>query len=888
MATITNLATHYPLDMIGLGADPVRLTWQIDGPEGAGQDRSEIEVSHDSDFASVLAATTIDGPNQLATIAPGGPLTSREVRHYRVRAEIDGSWTDWSSAATVEVGLLDASDWQATAITHGDDQGHLHMAPSPLLRTEFEHLGDIASARLYVTSLGVHQVFINGSAVSGDLFAPGWSSYNKRLAANTYDVTDMVREGVNSIAGVLADGWYRGRLGWNPGQDRCNYGTSLGLLAQLEITDAAGRTQTIVTDENWHTSTGAIRFADIYDGCEIDFREEPAGWRLAGFDDAGWSAASAVDMTLDVIEPWISSPIREVMTLEVELESRPDGVTRVDVGQNISGYLAIEVSGATGTTVTTHHAEVLEPDGSLHLLALRSAKASDHFVLADERSVTLIPAFTFHGFRYADIATDAEILNVSAIVISSDVAERSSFTCSHPGLQQLESNVRWSQRDNFVGVPTDCPQRDERLGWTGDAQAFAATANVLFDSHQFWINWLRDLSLDQTDDGVPSVVPNVVLEGEPSIGRAGWADAATVVPWAAFEAYGSTAALEQQLDSMSRWIETLRSKRRADGLLGGEFQFGDWLDPDAPPSEPWKAKADGDFMANAFFAHSANLTARTAELLGRHDLAADAAALADEIATLTWARWSEHAVSTQTGCAVAVELGIAPRGERPAIAAKLAELVESADGAVSTGFLGTPLVLPALSRFGHFDAAYLMLLRTGVRSWLYQVESGATTVWERWDAIRPDGSIHDGRMQAIDEQGDSPDDPHMLSFNHYAYGAVVDWIYRNVGGVAPDIAEPGYAHVLLAPHPCSEVTSASTTIATGLGAVSLDWHVADGGFEATVSLPFGSTGTFTAPVTPESVVTLDGETCAAEIRLGHGTHRMSVSAPAVVQMGPAR
>jgi alpha-L-rhamnosidase len=784
---------------------------------------------------------------------------------------------------------LDASDWQATAITLADDPGARQPSPSPLLRTEFDITATVASARLYVTSLGVFQMFVNGAAVSDELLSPGWSTYGKRIVVNTYDVTGLLRVGANSLGGVLGDGWYRGRLGWNPGKDRCHYGTEVGLLAQLEVTYEGGDTVTVVTDESWRAATGSIRSADIYDGCDIDLGDEPVGWNLPGFDDTSWSPARAVPIDLHVVEPWISAPIRPIDRFEVRLSAGPNGVTRVDVGQNIAGYLEITVRGTPGSVVTTHHAEVVEPDGSLHLRALRSAKASDRFVLAGTDPVTLSPAFTFHGFRYADIATDAEILEVSAVAISSDLAVRSSFSSSHEMLNRFESNVRWSQRDNFVGVPTDCPQRDERLGWTGDAQAFAATADVLFDSHQFWLNWLRDLSLDQTDDGVSSVVPDVVLAGEPRTGRAGWADAATVAPWAAYESYGSTAALEQQIDSMVRWVATLSSKRHADGLLGGEFQFGDWLDPDAPAAEPWKAKTDGDFLANAFFAHSARLTARAAAVLGQSSVATDHDALADEIAGLTWTRWRDHGLSTQTGCAVAIELGIAPVGDRPAIAATLAALVADADGAVSTGFLGTPLVLPALSRYGHFDAAYLMLLRTGVRSWLYQVANGATTVWERWDAIMPDGSIHDGSMTPLnDAERIEGHEPHMLSFNHYAYGAVVDWVYRNVGGVAPDVDAPGYRRVVLAPHPCTEVMFASTEIRTGLGTVAFEWRLDGDALRASVTLPFGSTGLLIAPVTDRSTVAVDGISTSAEsAAIGHGTHDILVTNPAIARRGQA-
>ena len=883
-STVTSVSTQYPADMIGVDGDPVRLTWTIESSEPGVQTGSHIQVCSDPNFQNSVAELTIRGAQQLAVLAPGPGFKSREIRYYRVRAAIDEEWTAWSDSCSIEIGLLVAADWQANAITLAGDPGDRVMSPSPILRTEFELDQPFKSARLYVTSLGVNHITLNGRTVSDDVLAPGWSSYNQRLIASTYDITDQLSLGTNCLAGILGDGWYRGRLGWVPGDDRCHYGTEVGLLAQLEVIGNDGTTTTIATDRTWTASTGSIRHSDIYDGCKIDLNDEPAGWTLAGFDDTAWPTAKQVDLDLALIEPWISAPIRPVRILDVKLSKSSSGITRIDVGQNISGYLVIDVRGQQGQEVSTHHAEVVEQDGSLHLASLRSAKASDHFVLDGSDLTTLQPVFTFHGFRYADITTDARIIKVTAVAISSDLPERSSFSCSHQGLNQFESNVRWSQRDNFVGLPTDCPQRDERLGWTGDAQAFAATANTLFDSHQFWLNWFRDVALDQTDEGVPSVVPNVVLDGQASIGRAGWADVVTVAPWAAFQAYGSAASLHQQFPSMERWIKTLEAKRTDNGLLGHEFQFGDWLDPDAPPDKPWRAKINSDFMANAFFAHSARLTGRAAEVLGKSDLAARYAELGDSIADLTWSKWSEHARSSQTGCAVAIELGIAPSAEHPSLATELATLVREAGGAISTGFLGTPLVLPALSRFGHLNAAYLMLLRTEIPSWLYQVDQGATTVWERWDAIAPDGSIHDGRMSIV-VQGNEGDGAHMLSFNHYAYGSVVDWVYQNVGGIALDPSNPGYQHVMFAPRPCTDITSARTVIQTGLGAVSLIWQVQNETFTADVVLPFGCSGSFSTPAGPDSMVSLNGRVCDQVVHLQPGHHHLEVSSPTVTQPG---
>ena len=430
----------------------------------------------------------------------------------------------------------------------------------------------------------------------------------------------------------------------------------------------------------------------------------------------------------------------------------------LDGGQNLAGFVRLRVKGQSGDQVTVRHAEVLESDGTLHTRSLRSAKATDVYILADGEEVELEPIFTFHGFRYAEVETNAELISSEIVAISSDLLGRGSFECSEPALNKLHENVVWSQRGNFVSVPTDCPQRDERLGWTGDAQAFAPTACTLFDSEQFWASWLEDLALDQDDVlGVPSVIPDVVLDGEPRYGRAGWADAATFVPWAVYESYGDSEILRRQFDSMKRWVDSLQMRRESGGLLPTSMQFGDWLDPDAPSDRPWEAKADSTFLANAFFSRSARLTADAAALLGDPALGSRYLLMADELADATWVRWQDHIIETQTGCAVALSFDIVPEGERARIEDALADLVRQSEGRVATGFLGTPLVLHALAGGARFDEAYQMLLRRQHPSWLYQIEMGATTVWERWDAIRPDGSIHPGDMSTPpgmeDEEG---------------------------------------------------------------------------------------------------------------------------------------
>ncbi len=872
------------------------MTWQVSTSNpGLRQRAYEVQAAASDAFEAVLATTgVVDSDDQVAVPAPGAPLNSREVRHYRVRIRTDIGWSDWSATLRIEAGLLGPSDWTAIGITSPDDPGRARQAPPPLLRRAFEVPGPVRRARLYATAHGVFRMAINGRPVSEDILAPGWTAYRDRLLVETYDVTDLLRTGRNAITGVVGDGWYRGRLGWDPDGGRARYGRDVALFAQLEVDLDDGSALRVSTDGQWRASSGAIRSADLYDGADIDLREEPDGWELPEFEDASWANVVAVPFDSRILEPRIAPPVRVAASIPVTpVEVRP-GLFRTDGGQNLTGHVRIRVRGRRGQRVTVRHAEVLEPDGSLHTRSLRSAKATDTYVLADDRAVVLEPMFTFHGFQYAEIETDADVMDISHVAISSATPQRSTFESSDADLNRFHENVVWSQRDNFVSVPTDCPQRDERLGWSGDAQAFASTACTLFDSASFWASWLRDLALDQDPVlGVPSVVPDVVLQGEARFGRAGWADAATIVPWAVYEAYGDVTVIRDQYPSMRAWIESLLARCGPDGFLPDAFQFGDWLDPTAPPERPWQARTDPTYLANAFFAHSAGLTARAASLIGASDDATRYEGVARAVGSSTWVRWREHLLSNVTGCAVALQFGLVPQDERQLVGDTLARLVRATDGRVSTGFLGTPLVLPALAATGHLEEAYLALLCRETPSWLYQVTRGATTVWERWDAIRPDGSIHPGDMTPVPGEAGGDDGGHMLSFNHYAYGAVVDWIYRTVAGLAPDIASPGYRCVIVAPRPDDSITFCNASLDAPQGRVSIAWRVEGETFSAVIDLPFGTTGLFDPPSGPASVVVVDGRRLEGEAGrsavLAPGRHTVEVTRPALVStVAPSR
>ena len=844
---VAELRTGDDSGLPATGTSTPHLSWRlVSDRSDVRQTGYEVQAATDREFGGdVDPSRFVASSNPLHVPWPASPLRSRDVRWWRVRVRTDRGLTAWSESSRVEAALLNVADWLGSPVTLGDDIGRQTAGPVPLVRREFNLGGSVESARLYVTALGVHDVAINGHRVSDDLLEPGWQSYGHRLLYATYDVAGLLAEGRNAVSAAVGDGWYRGTLTW---LGRRNvYGDASGLLAQLEARLVDGSTVTVATDGRWRASTGALRAADLYDGTDMDLRLDDPGWRLPGFDDAGWQPVTELDLPVR-LEQRTMPPVRVVETLSQRPQRSGERTLLVDAGQNLTGYLRVRVSGAAGGRVIVRHAEVLDANGGLHTAPLRKARATDRYVLANDQAAVLEPLFTFHGFRYAEIemSPDVAVESVEVAVVTSDLAQVGEFECSDERVNQLFRNVIWSQRGNFLSIPTDCPQRDERLGWTGDIMVFAPTACANADSRAFLANWLVDLALDQRPDGaVPSVVPNVldVVRGTEladfEFGSTGWGDAATVVPWSLYEAYADLDVLRRQFPSMRAWVDWCASRRGEDGTWTGDWHFGDWLDPGAPPAEPEKATTSSDFIAPAYLSYSAGIVARTAALLGDPEAAGSFAALRGEAAAAAWQRWSEHAITTQAGCAVALELGVAPPSQRQQVADALADLVSLNGGRIATGFLGTPLVLPALAGGGHVDEAYQLLLNTASPGWLYQVLHGATTTWERWDAIQPDGTIHPGEM-ASEEGG-------MLSFNHYAYGAVAAWLYRSVAGLAPDLDDPGYAMVVIAPLPGGGLTHARAAIKTPRGAASTSWALTNQTLTIDVTIPPGSQGRFILP-----------------------------------------
>ena len=726
-------------------------------------------------------------------------------------------------------------DWTASFITPHWDEDTTKAQPSPHFRREFDVSGEVASATLHITSLGVYRAEINGRRVSDDVLRPGWTSYKHRLCYQSYDVTALLGAGRNAIGVVVADGWARGNLGFRPRRNR--YTERLALLAQLEITLADGREMRVVSDESWRATTGPVLASDLYDGETYDARLEMPGWSSAGFDEAEWAGVRPLDWDAELVSP-VGPPVRRIETVDpVAITESPSGKTILDFGQNLVGRLRIKVQGESGMQITLRHGEILE-DGELFTRALRFAEATDRYTLRRDGVEVWEPEFTFHGFRYAEIdgwPREIKPGDAQAVVCHSDMRRTGWFKCSNDDINQLHENIVWSLRGNFLDIPTDCPQRSERLGWTGDIQVFAPTACLLYDVSGVLQSWLADLAADQLPDGsVPAVIPDVVSEDWPAISSAaGWGDAAVLVPWALYQHYGGAGILEVQYGSMRAWVEHVRALAGEKLVWDTGFQFGDWLDPAAPPDKPYQARADRHLVATAYSARSAEVLSRVAAVLGRDDDAREYAELGAAIKEAFRTRYAPDGLRSsgaQAEIVLALEFGLLTPEQEPDAIARLVELIEEEGYRIGTGFLGTPGICQVLSDRGREDVAYRLLLQKECPSWLYPLTQGATTIWERWDAIQPDGSINPGEM---------------LSFNHYAYGAVGAWLYGAVAGL--QLIEPGWRRFRVAPRPGGGLDWAEVRHESPNGRIDVRWELHGDRVELEVGVPPGTTAEVVLP-----------------------------------------
>jgi alpha-L-rhamnosidase len=738
------------------------------------------------------------------------------------------------------MGLLSAADWRAKWVTPDLPEDETKSNPSPLLRREFSVKGKVQRARLYATAMGLYELSLNGSRVGDAYFTPGWTAYDFRYQYQTYDITTEVKSGENCLGAMLGDGWFRGRMTWD--EKRNSYGKRLALLAQLVITYADGSQEIIVSDDKWRAATGAVLESDIYDGETYDARLERAGWNEAKYDDSDWKSVTVVEAPKAKIVASTGPAVKKIEEIKpVRVFHTPAGGTVLDMGQNMVGRVKFRLTAPAGTTVTLRHAEVLDSAGNFYTENLRSAKETIRYTSKGRGTEVFEPHFTFQGFRYVAVSGwpgEVRPEDLTGVVLHSAMERTGTFESSSSMLNQLEHNIIWGQKGNFLDVPTDCPQRDERLGWTGDAEVFAPTASFNFDTAGFYTKWLNDLALDQEDDGaVPYVIPNVLShqtrKGEAA--AAGWADASVVVPWTVYQAFGDKRILQDQYPSMKAWVEYMRRQAGESHVWSNGFTFGDWLAFATTDSDYPGATTDKDLIQTAYFARSTELLARTAQILGKKDDVAKYAALEGEIKSGFQKEFvtpnGRLSSNTQTAYALALAFGLLPESQRADAAKRLAEDVRKF-GHLTTGFLGTPVLCQELSDYGYLNEAYMLLNRAEYPSWLYPVTKGATTIWERWDGLKPDGTFQS---------------PSMNSFNHYAYGAIGEWMYGVVAGIGIDEAMPGYKHILIQPRPGGGLTHASASVQSMYGRVASGWNIADGKMTLRIEVPANTTATVRLP-----------------------------------------
>jgi alpha-L-rhamnosidase len=884
---VTSLQSESMENPVGIDVKRPRLGWKlVSERRGVRQTAYQVQVfTSETGEGLVWDSGRVFSDASVAVEYAGPELVSRQRYFWHVHVwDEQEAVSAWSPTAFWEMGLLDRADWQARWIEPVQElvrpepkislfqnlgmlspepvSDYARLHPCPYLRRVFSAPGAVTKARLYATAHGVYRLEINGVRVGDQELAPEVTAYDGYLQYQTYDVTRLLEPGLNVLGAVLADGWYCGRIGL-PG-DSCQYGDKLALLLQLEIEAADGSRQCVVSDEAFKSSTGPLVYSDLFIGERYDAGLELGNWHKPDFDDHAWQNAIIAEYDWSNLAAQSGEPLRVVREIApVALLKTPKGETVLDLGQNISGKLRLRVQGPAGTEIVLDHSEVLAADGSfLHQIRGRNKDQRDVYVLKGGGVEVYEPWFTTHGFRYVRLTGwpgEPRLEDFTGLVIASDLREAGSFTCSDERLNRLQENIRWSQRGNLVSIPTDCPQR-ERAGFTGDAQVFLPTACFNMDVSAFFTRWLRSLRLEQREDGqVPANIPYwksyiemfAPLQGG-SHTSAGWGDACILVPWTLYQTYGDAHILAENYPTLLRWLDyvqkeaetgiperlqgnlTSAARERQQYLWNTGFHFGDWLIPSLTGgyANPFDAaNATKEVVASCFYAYSTGLAAQIAQILGndkdhqRYSTlnAKIRAAFAEEYVAPD-GRFPAH---YQGLYVLALKMDLVPAEKRPLLTAQLVDLIAQNGFRLDTGFVSVPYLLDVLCDNGQTDLAYRLLFQTECPSWLYEVEKGATTLWETWDAIAPDGQVN------------------LASFNHYAFGCVGDWLYRVAAGLDKD--QPGYKHILIHPRPHANLTQARASYRSVYGEIVSAWELQNGRLRLQVIIPPNTTATLRLP-----------------------------------------
>lgn len=892
MTQIINPACEYRKNPLGIDVTTPRFSWQLHTDRrGAKQTAYHILAASSETLLAEGKADLWDSGRQesdqsVHVIYAGKKLSSRQRVHWKVSVWDETGAANESETAWFEMGLLKRSDWKARWIGAALSGGARSTIPVPFLRKTFHLPKGISSARLYVTALGLYECSINGQEVSDDVFTPGWTDYNKRIQYQVYDVTNLLHEGDNVLGAALGDGWAAGFVGLG---NRQLYTNKPKLFAQLEITLSDGNTVTITSDKTWKHQFGPILESDMFMGEAYDARLELANWNTSTYDDKSWLKVEQGEAPTGALVATNGPTVKRIEELEPVSNpvDKSDFIRKkyiFDLGQNMVGWVKLKGTAPAGTSVVLRFAEVLNPDGSLYTTNLRDARATDVYTFKGEGEEVWEPTFTFHGFRYVElVGYPGEVSKdtITGVVIHSEMEQTGTFECSDPTINQLQSNILWGQKGNFVDVPTDCPQRDERLGWTGDIQVFVRTAAFNMDVAGFMTKWANDVTDSQSDAGaVPAVVPGVIslTDGGPA-----WADAAVICPWTIYLCYGDKSILENNYATMTKFMDFMVNESidliRCHPNYKGWMGFGDWLSINA--------ETPRDLIGTAFFAYDANLMSQIANILGKRNNASKYRKLSNDVKKAFQNRYlkggtvsaeditaarklaeQEHGISrgnlervdygavssevfntelftpSQTAYVLALYFDLLPEKLRDVAAKELVEDIKRRDMHLSTGFVGAPYLPHVLSSNGELETAYALLNQKSWPSWLYSVTQGATTIWERWD-----GWTQERGFQS----------PEMNSFNHYAYGSIGAWLYQTVAGIEIDPEQPGYKHSVLRPHVGGGLTHANAKLKTAYGELASQWKQGNGKFEWTVTVPANTTATVHLPGKDGNKITMDGK-----------------------------
>lgn len=814
---IENLTIEYKKNPLGLDTKKPRFSWKIASNEqNVWQESYRIIVQNDRE---VCWDTGIqESGKSILVDYEGLELQARTL--YDVKIEVwDNKGNHAIANESFETGLFSGANFSGDFITH---QLSPEETACPVFVKEFTVNKRIEKVRVYATALGVYEVKINSRKLGDTYFAPGWTNYHKRLQYQTYNADNMLQEN-NKVEITVGNGWYKGIFGFTCTPN--HYGDKVAALAEIHITYKDGSEEIIKTDDSWKVATGSIRTSEIYMGETID----------STFQESITSQAVTMPFEKSLLVGQENEPVRIVKRLEPkELLTTPKGEKVIDFGQNLTGFIELKIIGQKGQKITVRHAETLDKNGNFYAETLRQAISVDHFICNGEEQV-FRPHFTFHGFRYIAIEglEAIHLPNFVACVLHTDMEETGTFITSNPLVNQLQSNIQWSQRGNFLDIPTDCPQRDERLGWTGDAQVFAGTAAYNMNVASFFTKWMRDLASEQTEEyGVPHVVPNILGNQD---GAAAWSDAAVIIPWVIYQTYGDKRILEDQYESMKGWVEYISSRCGSNGLWQAGFQYGDWLGLDKEESSTERTGAtDPYFVANAYYAYSTHLLKQTAEVLGKKTDVQTYQSLYESIKKSINEEYitpNGRLVSeTQTGCVLALHFDLVEEKHRNRIQESLEKNILNHKNHLTTGFVGTPYLCHALSENNLHELAGTLFLKEDYPSWLYAVKKGATTIWERWNSILPNGDF--------DESG-------MNSLNHYAYGSIGEWMYRKLAGI--NQLEPGYKKILIKPQFIKGITFVEASFESMYGTIKSSWSCRDNKIKVDIEIPANTTAVIYLP-----------------------------------------